>query len=72
MYCKSFGCAGSSLLLRLFSSCGEQELLSGCHVPASYCGGFSCCGAWALGSLGFSGCSSRVLEQRLSTCGAQA
>ena len=28
-----FGCAGSSLLLGLFSSCGAQ---------ASHCGGFSC------------------------------
>ena len=27
MYCKSFGCAGSSLLLRLFSSCGEWQQL---------------------------------------------
>ena len=57
MYCKIFGCAGSSLLLGLFPSCGEQELLSSCDVPASYCGGFSCCGAWALGCLGFSSCS---------------
>ena len=72
MYCKIFGCAGSSLLLGLFPSCGEQELLSSCDVPASYCGGFSCCGAWALGCLGFSSCSSWVLEQRLSTFGAQA
>ena len=31
-----FGCAGSSLLLRLLSSCGEQGLLSSavCRLPA--------------------------------------
>ena len=38
-----FGCAGSSRLLRLFSNCGEQKLLSGCGVQASHCSGFSCC-----------------------------
>ena len=47
-----FGCAGSSLSLRLFSSCGEW---------ASHCGGFSCCRARALGSLG-----SVVVGHRLS------
>ena len=41
--------AGSSLLLRLFSSCGNPGLLSSCGAPASHCSGFSCCGAWALG-----------------------
>jgi len=35
-----FGCTGSSLLLELFSSCGAW---------ASYCSGFSCCGARAPG-----------------------
>ena len=30
-----FGCAGPSLLLGLFSSCSEQELLSSCTVQAS-------------------------------------
>ena len=38
-----FGCAGSSRLLRLFSNCGEQKLLSGCGVQASHCSSFSCC-----------------------------
>ena len=33
----------------LFSSCGEQGLLSSCGMQASLCGGFSCCGAQALG-----------------------
>ena len=42
-------------------------------------GGFSCCGAWALGTRasvvvarGLSGCGSWALECRLSSCGAQA
>ena len=30
-----FGCAGPSLLLRLFSSCSEQGLLSGCGAQAA-------------------------------------
>ena len=47
-----FGCAGSSLLLRLLSSCSEQGLLSRCSVWASHRGGFACCGVWALGRAG--------------------
>ena len=50
-----------------------------CGVPASHCGGFSCCGARALGTWasvvvarGLSSCGSRVLEHRLSSCGTQA
>ena len=46
---------------------------------ASHCGGFSCCGARALGmqasvvvALGLSSCGSRALERRLSSCGAGA
>ena len=45
-----FGCAGSSLLHRLFSSCSEQGLLSSCGVRASHFDGFSCCRAQALGT----------------------
>ena len=41
-----FGCAGSSLLLRFFSSCGTQ---------ASRGGGFYFCGARAPGHRGLSG-----------------
>ena len=37
---------GSSLLRRLFSSCGEWGLLSSCGAQASHCGDFSCFGAW--------------------------
>ena len=51
-----FGSAGSSLLHELFSSCGEQGPLSSCDVWASRCGGFSCCGAQALGHAGLSSC----------------
>lgn len=43
-----FGCAGSSLLRGLSSSCIRQELLPSCR--ASHCGGFSCGEAQALGS----------------------
>ena len=48
-------------------------------VQASYCGGFSCCGAQALGarasvvvSRGLSSCGSWAPECRLSSCGARA
>ena len=45
------------LLLRgLFSSCGEQGLLSSCSVWASLCSDFSLCGAQALGHMSFSSC----------------
>ena len=36
-----FGCAGSSLLRRLFSSCIQWGLLSSRGAWASRCGGFS-------------------------------
>ena len=46
---------------------------------ASHCGGFSCCGARALGTQatvvvahGLSSCGARALERRLSSCGARA
>ena len=42
IYLFIFGCAGSSLLHRLFSSCGEQT---------AHCSGFSCCGTWVLGHM---------------------
>ena len=53
-----FDCAGSLLLCGLFSSFDERELLSNCDTQASHCGGFSCWGARALGSTGFSSCGS--------------
>ena len=58
-----FGCAVSSLLHRLFSTCIEQGLLSS-RVQASHCGGFSCCRAWTLGHEGFSSCSTWVQSLR--------
>ena len=51
----------------MFSSFGEQGLLSRCGAWAFHCGGFSCFGAWALGRAG-----SVVVMQKLScptTCG---
>ena len=62
-----FGCAESSLLYRLFSSCGELGPLSSCSAQASHCGSFSCCRAWALGCTGFSSCGFWVLEHRLNS-----
>ena len=64
---------------RAFSSCGEWGLTLRCGAWASHCGGFSCCGARALGARasvvvarGLSSCGSRGLECRLSSCGTQA
>ena len=65
-----FGCAGFSLLCGLFSNCGEWGLLSSCGAEASYCDGFSCWGAQALGHTGFSSCGLWALEHRLNNCGA--
>ena len=49
-----------------------------CGARASHCGGFSCCGAWALGVrasvvvvCGLSSCGLWALECRLSSCGAR-
>ena len=36
------------------------------------CSGFSCCRAGTSGHTGFSGCGSRALDHRLSSCGAGA
>ena len=46
-----YGCAGSSLLLRLFSGWSKQGLLSSWGAWASHCRGFSGCGAEALGCM---------------------
>ena len=62
-----FGCARSSLLCGLFSSCGKWGLLSSCIVWASHCSGFSS-GAKSPGHVGFYSCSSRGLECTLSSC----
>ena len=50
-----------------------------CYAWASHCGGFSCCGAQALGAWasvvvahGLSICGLWALERRLSSCGTRA
>ena len=50
-----------------------------CGAQASHCGGFSYCGARALGAWasvvvarGLSSCGLQAPERRLSSCGAQA
>ena len=58
LYLFTFCCAVSSSMYGLFSSCGEQGLLSGCGTQASHCSGFSCCRA-------------QTLEHKLSSGGAQ-
>ena len=39
---------GLHCCVRAFSSCGEPGATHRCGAWASHCGGFSCCGAWAL------------------------
>ena len=68
------GCA------QAFSSFRDCGLLSSCGAQASHSGGFSCCRACALGawaSVSFStgalsSFSSRALDHRINSCGAQA
>ena len=67
-----------------FFSCGEREPPSSWGARASPCGGFSGCGARALGTraqqlrlpgsrhMGFSGCGSQAPGRGLSGCGSQA
>uniref|UniRef100_A0A8C0CFC7 Sushi domain-containing protein n=1 Tax=Balaenoptera musculus TaxID=9771 RepID=A0A8C0CFC7_BALMU len=59
-------------------SCSREAPLR-CGVRASHCGGFSCCGAWALGTRAslvvvrrFSSSGSRAVDCRLRSCGAWA
>ena len=68
--------SGVCCCARAFSGCCEQGLL---FVVASHCGGFSCCGAQALGAWasvvvarGLGSCDSRALERRLRSCGSRA
>ena len=44
-----FGCVGSSLLHTGFLYLQRAGATLCCGARASHCGGFSCCGAWALG-----------------------
>ena len=78
IYAFIFGCAGSSLLRGLFSSCHEQGLLCNCYTQASHCSGLSCGRAQTPGTLasaatarGLSSCGSQALEHRLSSCSAR-
>ena len=64
---------------RAFSSCGTAGATLRCSAWASQYSGFSCCRAQAPGAQasvvvahGLSGCGSRALESRLSSCGAWA
>ena len=63
----------------LFSGCGEPGAALCCSAQASHCGGFSCCGARALGAWalvvvarGLCSCGPWALEHRLSSCGVWA
>ena len=58
------------------AACG---LFFSCSAWASHCGGFSCCGARAVGARasvvaarGLSSCGTWALECRLSSCGTRA
>ena len=44
------GCVGSLLLLAGFLQLQQAGATLGCGARASHCGGFSCCGAQALGA----------------------
>ena len=71
IYLLIFGWAGSSLLHRLFPSCGEWGLLSGC-------GACACCSLQQLlllrsmGSRVWGLSNPQALERGLNSCGAQA
>ena len=79
IYLFIFGCVGSSLLHAGFLQLQRAGATLRCGAPASHCGGFSCCGARALGVWasvvvvrGLSSCGARALECRLSSCGTWA
>ena len=74
-----YGCVGSSLLCAGSLQLRRAGATLRCSTRASHCGGFSCCGARALGTWAsevvarrLSSCGSRALEHRLSCCGARA
>ena len=74
-----FGCIGSSLLRVGFLQLRRAGATFHFSARASHCGGFSCCGAQALGvwasvvvALRLSSCGSQALERRLSSCGPRA
>ena len=71
IYLFIFGCVGSSLLHAGFLQLLRAGATLRGGVWASHCGGFSCCGAQALGARAsivvLSSCGSWVLECRLSS-----
>ena len=73
----AFGCAGSSWLCRLFSSCREQRLLSSCGAWVFHCSDFSLLRAEhklqsvqasVVEARGISSCDARIPEHRLNSC----
>ena len=60
-----FGCIGSSLLCAGFLQLQGAGATLRCGARASHCGGFSCCGARALGMR-----ASAVVARGLSSCGS--
>ena len=52
---------GLHCCVQAFSSYGEQGILSSFEERLSHCLGFSYCGAWALGYVGFSSFSTQAL-----------
>ena len=71
---------GLRFCARAFSSCGKREATLHCGAQASHCGGFSCCGARALGmrasvvaAHGLNSCGTWALEHAgFSSCGWRA
>ena len=78
IYLFVFGCARSSLLHRLVSTCVEGGLLSSCSAWASHCSGLSCW-AWTLGhrvsvveAHGLFSCNPWAPEDKFNSCGTWA
>ena len=61
------GLVGSSLLCRLFASCGKWRLLPSCGAQTSHYSAFFCCGTRALGHAGLGRCGFQALEHRLNS-----
>ena len=62
-----FDCIGSSLLHAGFLQLWQAGVTLCCGARASHCGGFSCCGTWALGVQ-----ASVIVARGLSSCGTRA
>ena len=67
IYLFIFGCVGSSLLSMGFLQLWQEGATLRRSAWTSHCSGFSCCGAWALGTQ-----PSVVVTCELSSCGARA